>query len=322
MFGPLRFFCFNDDYKSVTCVLPTHYCIFDISPFSLKLSRRSPRLSIGSVATAAGHQFIAFSGLPADPEFDTKHVYVINNSSETARVLELRFTEHILSMRMTPVVVLLAFYRHIELWNIATGCQTLEIQTGVNVCAPIDISRDFTFMAIPGADQSSIVLSPLASQGGTQLRAADEAVTQVRFSRGGECIAAVDSHGKHVSVFEAGKGLWIGKFKRGPMASVIYSVDFSPNCEFIATLSQNGIINLFDLRDKRPAKSPPTFSSLQKISIGQPGIAHLIWAEPGLIVVITADGIMLLISVDEVTCQEVGREQIFVLTRLAEATSE
>lgn len=335
MFSNLRSIYINDDRETVTCVLPTQYSIFSVNPFELKLSRDNFGFSLGSAVTCNGYQLIAFNGLPADPEFDTKQVCIFDNTKfsqdqKNSKVNPLIFRQsfafHILSMRITPELLIAAFHEHIEIWNHQTQQPVQQIKTVLNVHAPCDVTSNYKLLSVAGRDIYSCILCTLQDRSPVQIRAADETVSLVKFSNTPGLLATTSADGKMIRVFDISTfsqgnelaPLCLGKFKRGNTASVIHSIDFSPTNHFMVIVSQNGTLHFFDLRNKKPSSNPSTFKSNNKISLGIPAISSVMWQTASLIVVLTMDGQMVSLSVDEETCQEVGREHMLFLRRLCE----
>ena len=332
MLSPLRYLFINDDRETFTCVLPTQYSIFSVNPFEMKYSRKNFGFSLGSAVTCQGYRFIAFSGLPADPEFDTRHVCIfdhdkIKNESQDEKkksnplIFLHEFELHILSMRITPQFLIVTFHHHFEIWDINANKPLQQISTALNVHAPCDITTDYKLLAVAGRELYNCDLYLLNESTSIPVRAADETVSLVKFSRTPGLLATASLDGKIVRVFNttqikdsnSANNCCIGKFKRGFKASVIHSIDFSPNNQFMVIVSQNGTLHFFDLKNKPPSSSPQTYTSIQKISIGQQDVSYILWQNPSLIIVLTMAGIMISISIDEDTCNEVGREQLMFL---------
>lgn len=337
MFSPLRSLFINDDQQTVTCVLPSQYSIFSVNPFELKYSKANFGFSLGSAVTCQGYRFIAFSGLPADPEFDTRQVCIFDHDKiekepkdekkpNNPIIFLHKFDIHILSMRITPQYLIVAFHHHIEIWDINLNKPLQQISIGLNVHAPCDVTNDYYLLATAGRELYNCNLYLLNEQKQFSIRAADETVSLVKFSRTPGFLATTSLDGKIVRVFDTSQksdnnsanNSCIGKFKRGNMASVIHSIDFSPNNKFMAIVSQNGTIHFFDLRNKTPSQNPPTFRSTHKISLGQQDVAYILWQTPSLIIALTMMGMMISIAVDDETCHEVGREQLMFLPNLCD----
>ena len=324
MISPLRFLFINDDNETVTCVLPSQYTIFSVNPFEVKLSKDGLGLSLGMAVTCSGFRYIAFCGLPADPDFDTRQICIFDHDrKDEPQIFRQKFQFHVLSMRITPQFLIAAFHQHIEIWDIKTNQPMQELKTALNVHAPCDIRSDFRLLAVAGTDIYSISLCVLEVRKATTIKAADDTVSLVKFSRKPGMLAAASADGKIVRVFDISNlGNYnigcLGKFKRGRTASVIHSMDFSPNNKFLVILSQNGTLHFFDLRNRTSSQNPSTYNSIYKISLGQPSISYVLWQSPSQIIVLTMDGQMICITVDENNCHEVGREQIWFMRRLCD----
>lgn len=318
MISPLRFIFINDDNSSFTCVFPSQYCVFSCNPFELKYSKDNIGISLGSAATCCGYRYIALSGLPADPEFDTRHVCVMDHTLNEPVIFKHQFSQHILSLRVTPQYLVCVFHQHIEIWELDTGEPFFQLTCAVNVYAPCDLSNDYQLLAVSGKEITSFCLCNLTDHQGIHIPAADEAVSLIKFSKKRQFMATTSSDGKMVRVFELESNQCIGKFKRGNTASVIFSIDFSPNNNFMAVISQNGTLHFFDLRNKTPMPSVPTIRSFEKISIGQQLVSYIAWFAPNQIALLSMEGHMFKITIDEHSCKELGREQIMFMRRILE----
>ncbi|KAH0790037.1 svp1-like protein 2 [Histomonas meleagridis] len=255
--------------------------------------------------TCCGYRYLAFSGLPADPEFDTRHVCIMDNTLSEPIIFQHKCEEHILSMRVTPDYLLLAFHQHVELWDISGKQLIKSFSTGLNIHAPCDITNDFTVMAFAGEDPMNIRAFFVSEQKMTEFKAADDTVSLMKFSPTGTYLATTSTDGKIVQVFDTKNHICIGKFKRGHMSSVIHSIDFSPNGDFMAIISQNGTLHFFDLRIRKSS----TISAFHRITIGALVLSQISWYSPSQIAVMTMKGEMINIAIDPETCHEVGREQ-------------
>lgn len=329
MLSPLRYLFINDDQQTFTCILPTQYSIFSVNSFEMKYSRKNFGFSLGSAVTCQGYRYIAFSGLPADPEFDTRYVCIfdhekIDTKNEKERtdnplIFLHEFDSHILSMRITPQYLIVAFHHHFEIWDIKANKPLQQITTALNIHAPCDVTRDYRLLAVAGREIYNCDLYQLSNNRNPfPIRAADETVSLAKFSRTPGLLATASLDGKIVRVFDTSQikegcnmnNFCIGKFKRGFKASVIHSIDFSPNNQFMAIISQNGTLHFFDLKNKPPTSNPQTYTSISKISIGQQDVSYIMWTSPSLIIVLTMTGMMISISIDDETCNEVGREEL------------
>jgi WD40 repeat protein len=320
MFAPARFMCFNDDYSSFTYMVYSSYSVYQCSPFHLLFTRPLPGLSVGYAVTCQGHRFFAFTGLPADPDFDTRQVCVFDHNRDNPNMFRQSFDRHVLSLRLTPSYLIIGFCQRVDIWDYNLNLPIIHCYPGISVFSPIDVSPDFKFLVIPGREPETVSMTCLSENRWdyVSVKGADDIVAIARFSRDGRFLATSNADGRVVRVFET-EGLGcIGNLKRGTFATVIYSLDFSPNGDFLAVVSQNGTIHFFDLRGKTPVSSPPTLRAFQKITLDKTSVSCLMWANPETVYVMVLEGVLLGISIQPQTCDEVGRESVPVLRRIIE----
>ena len=314
--SPIRCIIINDDHKTFLAVLPKQYCVFDYSPFELKFSKEVSDISLGTCASCSGFQYLAFSGLPADSQFDTKQVIIFDNQdlSNVKQIFHQKFSDHILSLSITPTFLICSFYQHVEIWDYKTYSKIQEIPTAINVHAPCDVNSSL-LLATTGRNSQDITLISIGSTQAKQIHGSDNNVSLLHFSKSGEYLAVASSAGHSIRVFHVTSGRCLVLCKRGNTASVIHSVAFSPNTNFLAIISQNATVHFFDLRGKlsledRRSDSFPTIRACQKVKVGnQSTIARLCWFTNVQLAVMTLNGYLIVLSLDEDTCEEVGRSQ-------------
>ena len=163
-----------------------------------------------------------------------------------------------------------------------------------------------SMLAFAGEDPMNVKTFLISQQKISEFKAADDTVSLIKFSATGSYLATASTDGKIVQVFDTQKHTCIGKFKRRHMSSVFHSIDFSPNNDFMAIISQNGTLHFFDLRNK---KSSSTISAFHRITIGALVLSQILWYSPSQIAVMTMKGQMINIAINPETCHEVGREQ-------------
>lgn len=432
MFPTIRSIFINDDKNSFTCVFPSLYSIFSINPFKVLYSKslKPKNITVGSAATCCGWRFLALTGLPADPYFDMRSVLVrdhakltsVTNENENENnqgkddcidIFSHAFNQNILSLRITPDFLICGFFNHVEVWQISRSEQIGLIKHGINIHAPLCNSSDFMTFACTGTtplelsflqfqlkvDNGNFLDSVNSTNNDVQVcinrtvKAADDPITIVKFSQDNQLLALTCTTGYAIQVLRTDTCSVIAKFKRGRTATVIYSMDFSPNCDFLCAITQKSTLHFFDLRkvlkshqiQPKPApveskftgifndisnpiyeteveidvdgvefnpniakKAPRLSNSLMpksmpstmqnpvdKVKIGSDkakfgsekvffskssykisldefqSISSLTWFEKNQIAIVSHDGKLLLITVDEDNCNEIGREVIF-----------
>lgn len=317
MFYPLRDVCVNDNRMSFTIIFPHQYHVFRCSPFELLFTKSFSDISLGSVTTCQGMRFIAVSGLPADPVFNTKCVRVYEHDKNDQMIFETKFDEHILNMRLTPEFLVCAFHKHVEAWNIIEKQKINVFPAGVNVHAPIDISHDFSALAMSGEVPEDVAISHLQNLKLKNFHAADNPVSLIRFSRTESLFATTSSAGHAIKIWDQNTGNCVNKFKRGNTASIIHSIDFSPDNNFVALFSQNDTLHFFDNSKRKMTGNPSTTRSIHRISIPDMQNVVLSWFEQDKIAVLSLDGKMVVLTIDE-QCHEIARESIQFMQRIIE----
>lgn len=286
MFSTIRSIFINDDRNTFTCVFPSLYSIFTISPFKVLYSKslKQNNKTIGSVATCSGWRFIALSGLPADPYFDMRSILIRDHSKLPKEAFENNnnnnnikddvdidifshaFNQNILSFRIAPDFLICGFFNHVEIWQISRSEQISNIKHGINIHAPICNSNDFMMLACTGTTPLELsflhftlkvdnVLDSVNNDDNDvqvsisrTIKVADDPITIIKFSPDNQLLALASSTGYNIQILRTDTYTVIAKFKRGRTATVIYSLDFSPNCDFLVTISQKSTLHFFDLR--------------------------------------------------------------------------
>lgn len=309
MVSALQSIFINDDGQSFTVFLPNDYYVFECSPFQQVFHRENIGISIRFGVTCGGHRLVACTGLPADPEFDSRSVCVFDHSlGGDCVALRAKTQQHVLAMRLSADLLVLGFHQHIEIWDVGLGAQIQVVQTALNVHSPCDMSNNGAMLAFAGREHACVQVYMLESSKLSSVRAADDTVSLVQFSGDSKLVAATSADGKVVRVLETEGFACVRRLKRGHTASVIHSIAFSPNNDFLAIVSQNGTLHFFDLRTKKGG-GVTTDRAFHRITIGAAVMSHILWYAPSQIAVMTMRGQMVNIAIDPETCHEVGREQ-------------
>lgn len=317
MFYPLKDICVNDDRGSFTIIFPHQYHAFKCDPFELILSKNFPDITIGNAATANGIQLIAISGLPADPNFNTKCVRIYDHNKNDSMIFSHQFEQHILTMRITQDLLVCAFHSHVEVWDINSNQIIQNISTGINIHAPCDISYDHTTIAIGGEAAEDVCITPIHNLMQKNFHAADYPVSFIKFSRTDTLFATTSSAGHTIKIWDQNTGNCVNKFKRGNYASVVHSCDFSPDNNFVAVYTQGDTLHFFDNSKRKMSGNPSTTRSVHKITIPDMQSVILSWFQQDKIAVLSLDGKMVVLTIDE-QCREIAREQIQFMQRILE----
>jgi WD40 repeat protein len=329
--SPLRHLFFNDDQKTFICLyaFPAQYHILSISPFDIVKTQSLRHRTFGGCATARGFEYVALTGLPADPHFDTRSVLVVQHCDPHSDAVELfahEFEQHILTLRVTPDNVVCGFFDHVEAWAFKGACQVLQLRCAVNVHAPLDVSplsADGRFIVCTGeSNPLDVCIHSLLRHENFQARAADNTVSLLTFSARPQYFASASSAGHTIKIWHTESNQCVIKFKRANTTSVIYSVSFSPTNEFLVVLSRDGFLHFFAMEKAVARGAAPTIRAFHSFTIGDISLAFVSWFAPSQIAIINMDGKLIVISVDERNCREFGREEIVFQQRILEKYSK
>ena len=322
----LKSIFFNDDKVSFTCIFPTFYNIFSITPFQTLISEnvKSKNITISKAATCSGAHFIAFVGMPADPHFDAKNVMIYDNF-EKKELFKHTFDQCVSSIKITPKYLISDFYDHIEIWNYLDGNKIFSAKHAINIHSPIDVSSDYNSIAFLGANNQELLifnemqaLTMLSfqdiiyfiQQEKNTVKLSDTPLSLISFSKENDYYLTTNTTGQTISVWRCSDNQCIAKCKRGNSSAVTYGFDLSPNNDFLAVITQNSILYFFDLRNISEKKSAPTLKVMHKIPFDDQSISYIAWFLQEQIAIITYSGMLILLTIDEGNCHEVGREQI------------
>jgi len=290
MISPIRSLCFNDDRQTFTIVLPSQYRVFRCEPFGMIFSRDCDDLSLGTVATYNGYRFLALTGSPSPPVFNSKCVKVFDHQTGSV-VFDHTFSDHILTMKLGDGVIICCFHCKIEIWNTITNKIIFGCDTGINVHCPLAISPDSSTVVTSGADSKklNIISGIKAGTNSKSLPADTSAVSVVQFSSNGQLFATSAFSGSNIRVWDNKDKNCIAILERKPQGDIVQTLDFSPDCGFLATCSKDGLVRIFDLRRKPKVvqKEMPPICTAELSSLSMPRVS---WISPTTLSVISLEG--------------------------------
>ena len=308
----IRHLCANDDKRTYTVSSSYSYIIFRLNPLEILINQSFEKdYSVSILCTFCGYRYIAFSGLIADPSFNTKDVAVFDHFHESddknvtniKEIFKKKFDKYILSLRLTDKLLMVGFHDKVELFNLngKTDSAIKTISIGTNVLSPCYVSSDSKFILHGGTKNSDIVIADLVSDLSNTLPS-DESIASIHVSDDQSIFATVCSNGKCIYVWkmDVNEKKPIIKLLRGKKKSIVHSIAISPNNNILAAFSQNGTLHFFDIRGKKE-------KSFSKLSFKKSNRAVLSWQDNNRISIITYEGSIYVITLSE-RCSEIGRE--------------
>lgn len=300
MFSPFRSLCFNDDRQTFTIVLPSQYRIFRCDPFGMIFSRECEDLSLGTVvATYDGYRYIALTGAPSLQNFNSKSVRVFDHQTGQ-KPFEHTFPDHILSLGIGKNIIVVCMYMKTEVWNMSTKQMLYSIGSGKNVHAPLAISPNSSSIIIGGSNERSITIyRGIESQLQPVNAGVDEtAVSLVKFSDDCHLFATSGFTGDYIRVWDFKSLALVATLERGAKEDVVMAIDFSPSGDFLASISKDGLLRIFDIRKRNQNPKKPTKCVCSE-NLGQPqNMPRFTWLNSMLLGLASLEGDYYKISFD------------------------
>lgn len=270
MFSPIRSLCFNDDRQTFTIVLPSQYRIFRCDPFGMIFSRECEDLSLGTVATYDGYRYIALAGAPSPQNFNSKSVRVFDHQTGQ-KPFEHTFQDHILSLGIGKNIIVVCMYNQTEVWSTSTKQLIYSLKSGKNVHVPLAIAPDSSSIIVGGSNERSITIyRGIESQLQPVNAGVDEsAVSLVKFSDDCRLFATSGFTGDYIRVWDFKTLALVATLERGTKEDVVMAIDFSPSGDFLASISKDGLLRIFDIRKRNQNPKKPTKCACSE-NLGQP----------------------------------------------------
>ncbi|KAH0795043.1 putative WD repeat domain phosphoinositide-interacting protein [Histomonas meleagridis] len=288
---PIRSLCYNDDRETFTAILPSQYLIFRCEPFGMIFSRECEDLSLGNVATYNGYRFIALTGSPSPHKFNSKSVRIFDHESGKIK-FENQFPDHILTIALGRNVLICCMNQVTEVWNIETHQQIQSFKSGMNVHVPMALSHDSSSLIISARNAKDVYLLTGISGSVTtkEVEAHSTAVSCVTFSDDGKYFATAAFSGTTIRIWDSSTQRCAVLLKRNTSNDIIRAMDFSPTNDFFVSLSNEGVVKVYDIRRKvsnAKAQTPPVAT----LELGQQmPMGRICWINSMIIGIISLNG--------------------------------
>ncbi|EAY09502.1 hypothetical protein TVAG_102510 [Trichomonas vaginalis G3] len=293
MISPIRSLCFNDDHETFTIVLPSQYRVFRCDPFGMILGREMEEYSLGNVATYDGYRFLAITGSPSPPDFNSKCIKIFDHSTGQIK-FEHQFNEHILTMKLGDGLVVINMHCRIEIWNTNTKELFSALDIGLNVHCPLCIAPDSKSIICSGQDDKKIWLCNNIREKNLAKRncGVEEkgvSISLSAYNRNGTLFAIATFGGEKIYIFDAKMLNCIATLERGNPGDIIQSIDFSPNEYYIATCSKDAEVRVFDIR-KNSRGANVLQQPVIKVKLPSVTMPRICWIKNDVIGVTSLDG--------------------------------
>jgi WD40 repeat protein len=254
-------------------------------------NRECDDLSLGTVATFKGYQFIALTGSPSTPNLNTKSLRIYDH--QTGQItFDQTLPDHILTIRLGQDVIAAAMHCKIELWSITRKQVLHTFSTGLNVHCPIALSANSSNLVIAGSSGRQVTLHRGlgGSLSSSSFIADENSVSIVEFADDSSLFATAGFNGSVIRVWDFRTLSCVAILDRGSPIDLVQTVNISPAREFLAACSKEGIVKVFDIRNRVQNAMKPT-PLLCSVSLGQKVfMPRICWLTANLIGVTTLEG--------------------------------
>lgn len=293
MISPIRSLCFNDDHETFTIVLPSQYRVFRCDPFGMILGREMEEYSLGQVATYDGYRFLALTGSPSPPDFNSKCIKIFDHS--TGQIcFEHQFNDHILSMKLGDGIVVINTHCRIEIWNTNTKELYNSFEIGLNVHCPIAINPESRVIICSGQDDKKVsICTNIRDRNINRKNCVVEekgiSISLVAYNRSGSLFAVATFGGEKIYIFDSLMVNCITTLDRGNSGDIIQTVDFSPNDNYLASCSKDGEVRIFDVR-KTTRGASLLQAPIAKTKLSSVTMPRICWMKNEIIGVTSLEG--------------------------------
>ena len=279
MISPIRTLCFNDDRQTFTVILPSQYRIFRCEPFGMIFSRECDDISLGCVvATYDGYRFLAITGSPSPPMFNSKCLRIFDHQTGQI-VFDNQFEDHILSIRLGNGILVVNMHKKIEIWSTINKKIISKFDIGINVHCPLAISPDSSTIICGGSDDKKITICTISKNDSVSkhnLKVDSNSISLISFSPNKTYFATSAFNGSEIHLWDI-KYNHIVSLEKQSSSDIIQTLDFSPDSSSIVCCSKDGLVRVYDLRKqyKGMVKPLPPICSLQIGTVTMPRISWM-----------------------------------------------
>ena len=292
MISPIRTLCFNDDRQTFTVILPSQYRIFRCEPFGMIFSRECDDISLGCVvATYDGYRFLAITGSPSPPMFNSKCLRIYDHQTGQI-VFDNQFEDHILAIRLGNGVLVVNMHKKIEIWS-TTGKKILsKFDIGSNVHCPLAISPDSSSIICGGSDEKKINICTISKNDSVSkqpLKVDLSAVSLITYSPNKTYFATSAFNGTDISIWDSKSNQLVVKLEKQNASDIIQTLDFSPDSSSVVCCSKDGVVKIYDLRKQYKGMNKP-LPPLLNVQIGTVTMPRLSWMTDEIIGITSLEG--------------------------------
>ena len=239
---------FNQNSTCLCIGINKGFKIFNTQPFREHIERYvDAELSL--IEMFQRSNLIAFVSNETSHKYGSNKV-IIWDDYQIKVLLELRFNDKILNIKLKKDLIYVVFESQIQIFNYSTMTCIQTLPTYINNLGCFSISHDPTIDVIsyPESSLGYIMIKNMTLKQSFLIPAHDSVISNIKVSYKGEFVATFSIQGTILRIFDASSGVFLQELRRGSDNCTIYSVSFSLDCKFIVCSSSKNTIHIFSLR--------------------------------------------------------------------------
>lgn len=232
--------CFPEDISLFTLDTATLIRHYGFNQFSSSLAVAIPETST-----------IAFTGLHSQSDFSNKSICVYDWEKKRS-ILDIEGQDSVINILAAKNRFIVVYKSQVKVYNVSPVGLVAQLNGAINDLAPCDCcERDGKLMiAMTGKTLGTLSITTISDHREEKsIEAASHPLSIIRFNSDGSMIATASEKGTLIRVFDTSKPSLIMELRRGAMPAQITSMAFSPGSQYLAVLSSNGTLHVFDLND-------------------------------------------------------------------------
>ncbi|XP_074603150.1 WD repeat domain phosphoinositide-interacting protein 4-like [Brevipalpus obovatus] len=253
---------FNQEHNLFTCSMETGVKVYNVDPLAIKTSLDTT--TCGSVAhchVLHRTNLFAIVGGGSKPKFADNAV-VIWDDHKKSFVLEFTFSSPILSVRTRKDRLVVVEYNRVHVFTFPQNPKRLfAVDTGDNPKGICEISpytsSERQVMVFPGYRVGSLQImdlnstEPGSSASPVNIMAHQGEIACMALNNQGTMVATASVKGTLIRVYDTTRKTLIVELRRGTDPATLYSINFSPDSDFLVASSDKGTVHIFALKDTR-----------------------------------------------------------------------
>ncbi|CAG9314695.1 unnamed protein product [Blepharisma stoltei] len=239
---------FNQDRTLLTLGSRTGFKVFKVYP--LELIHQEDNGNFKIVEMYESSLLVSLVGAGEQPAFSPRRLTIWNIAEHTP-ICETSFPDSLLSVKMNRIRIVAVISDAIYIYDTTTmktqnTIRTVENPKGLAALSP---THSACWLLYPSSVEKGNlqVYDCFNMQLRTEIEAHTSKLAYIAISYQGNLCATASEKGTVIRVFSLPEGNKLFTFKRGLMAAITYSINFSMDAELLLSCSDTGTIHVYNI---------------------------------------------------------------------------